>query len=130
MRTLTSIAAVAAAGVVLSAGFLTPAPARGSAVGSCYEIDYTVYHEPGGCVQETTNYSESGVQIWNDPANPTTVEGTGAAGGAFKSMDFRSVGTFTPCDNGVQSADWYWGTDYATHVSGWVLDCYLSGEPS
>lgn len=100
MRNLTSIAAVAAAGVVVSAGLLTPAPARAAAVGSCYGIDYTVYHEPGGCNDETTNYSESGVQIWNDPAHPTTVEGTGAAGGAFKAMDFRSVGTFTTCDNG------------------------------
>ena len=130
MRKLTSIAAVMAAGAVVAAGLLTPAPARAGTVGSCYGIDYTVYHQPGGCVQETTSYSEPGVQIWNDPANPTTVVGTGASGGAFKSMDFRSVATFTQCDNGVQSADWYWGTDYATHVSGWVLDCYLNGEPS
>jgi hypothetical protein len=32
----------------------------------------TVYHQPGGCVQETTSYSESGVQIWNDPASPAS----------------------------------------------------------
>ena len=48
MRKLVLIAAVAAAGVVVPAGFLTPVPARAAAVGSCYEIDYTVYHEPGG----------------------------------------------------------------------------------
>jgi hypothetical protein len=106
-----------------------PSSAAAGAVGSCWSIDYTD-HEPGGCSQSTTNYSEAGVSVWSSPTQPATLVATGAFGGAFDAFDFQSVATVTTCDNGVQTTIWYFGRDRASHTYGWVPDCYLDGEPN
>lgn len=103
------------------------APATGS--GSCYFYD-NLNNMPGACAQETTNYSEGDVGVWNDPNNPTTRVATGSAGQAFSSFDYVSNGRSTTCDNGVTTSYWYRGVDVVSRQIGWVPDCYLNGEPS
>lgn len=122
-----SLAAPTAASA--AAGSAPAAPAAAPA-GSCYFYD-NINNQPGACQDETTNFSGSGVSIWNDPYHPATVVGTGSAGQAFATFQqFVSDGAAVTCDSGVQTTFWYEGEYKAGGVSGWVPDCYLNGEPS
>jgi hypothetical protein len=85
---------------------------------------------PGACADETTNFSESGVSVWNDPYHPTTVLTVASSGQAFFTYDpWVSDGTRVTCDNGVSTTYWYQGKTTGV-PQGWVPDCYLNGEPS
>jgi hypothetical protein len=105
------------------------APAAPAASGSCYFYD-NQNNQAGACADETTNYSEGNVGVWNDPNNPATQVATGTAGQVFKTFDYVSTGRSTTCDNGVTTSYWYHGTDLVSRQTGWVPDCYLDGEPS
>lgn len=113
------------------AALATPASAAPAAAsGSCYFYD-NQNNMPGACADETTNYSEGNVGVWNDPDNPTTRVATGSAGQVFESFpDYVSNGRPTTCDNGVTTSYWYHGIDAVSGQTGWVPDCYLNGEPS
>ncbi|MEY9854794.1 hypothetical protein ABH935_000391 [Catenulispora sp. GAS73] len=106
-----------------------PASAAAAASGSCYFYD-NLNNQPGACLDETTNYSEGNVGVWNDPNSPTTQVATGTAGQVFKTLDYVSNGRSTTCDNGVTTSYWYHGVDLVSGQIGWVPDCYLNGEPS
>lgn len=106
-----------------------PASAAAAASGSCYFYD-NLNNQPGACLDETTNYSEGNVGVWNDPNSPTTRVATGSAGQVFKTLDYVSSGRSTTCDNGVTTSYWYHGVDVVSGQTGWVPDCYLNGEPS
>lgn len=82
-------------------------------------------------MDETTSYSEQGVDVWNDPYTPTTVVAVGSAGQVFATFPvYVSDGASITCDNGVTTRSWYQGEDKASRNVGWVPDCYLNGEPS
>ncbi|ACU72561.1 hypothetical protein Caci_3659 [Catenulispora acidiphila DSM 44928] len=117
-----SLGGVAALAVPASA-----APA--AATGSCFFYD-NQNNQPGACADETTNYSQGDVGIWNDPNNPTARLATGTAGQVFKTFDYVPTGQSTTCTNGATTTYWYHGTDLASGQTGWVPDCYLNGEPS
>ena len=119
--------AVASLGGV--ATLAAPASAAPTAAGSCYFYD-NQNNQPGACADETTNYSQGNVGVWNDPNNPTTQVATGTSGQVFKTFDYISTGRSTTCTNGVTTSYWYHGTDLMSRQTGWVPDCYLDGEPS
>lgn len=121
---------VAVASLGGAAALAVPASAAPAASGSCFFYD-NQNNQPGACADETTNYSEGNVGVWNDPNDPTAQVATGSAGQVFKSFpDFVSHGRSTTCDNGVTTSFWYHGTDMVSRQTGWVPDCYLNGEPS
>jgi hypothetical protein len=133
MRNLRPAGRLAAAAAIAVGTVALAAPAGASAAtpaGSCYFYD-NIYNEPGACQDESTNYSESGVSVWNSPYDPAVVVSTGSAGHVFAtSLQYVSDGALAGCDNGVQTRYWYQGEDKASGLSGWVPDCYLNGEPS
>ncbi|MEZ0115310.1 hypothetical protein ABH920_009345 [Catenulispora sp. EB89] len=125
-----SLGGVAALAAPASAAPAAPAASEASAAsGSCYFYD-NLNNQPGACADETTNYFEGNVGVWNDPNDPTTQVATGTAGQVFKSIDYVSNGRSTTCDNGVTTTYWYHGIDAVSRQTGWVPDCYLNGEPS
>jgi len=121
---------VAAASLGAAAVVAVPASAAPAAAsGSCYFYD-NLNNQQGACADETTNYSEGNVAVWNDPDNPATQVATGSAGQVFKTLAYVSQGRSTTCDNGVTTSFWYQGVDMVSRQTGWVPDCYLNGEPS
>ena len=122
--------AIGAAALAVPAATAATVTAATQPSGSCYFYD-NIYNEPGACMGESTNYSEQGVNVWNDPYNPTTVVAVGSAGLAFATSQlYVSDGAPVTCDNGVTTRSWYQGEDKASRNVGWVPDCYLNGEPS
>jgi hypothetical protein len=123
--------AAATAITIGTAALAVPAATAATATyGSCYFYD-NVYNEPGACEDEATQYSESGVSVWNDPNNPTAVVAVGSAGQMFATFNqYVANGATVTCDNGVTTHSWYPGEDKPSGKVGWVPDCYLNGEPS
>lgn len=121
------VAVMSLGGAVALAVPASAAPVAAS--GSCYFYD-NLNNQPGACLDETTNYSEGNVGVWNDPDDPATQVATGSNGQVFKSYAYVSNGRSTTCDNGVTTSYWYQGTDLVSGQTGWVPDCYLDGEPS
>lgn len=117
---------------VLATAALLPAPSATAATnppGSCYIWDNEA-NIPGACDDQYTTFTQSGVEIWNDPYRPATVLGAGGNGQVFATMGFVSDGAARLCDSGVTTRFWYYG-DYKGHdVVGWVPDCYLNGRPT
>lgn len=133
MTTLKRNTARVAGSTTLAIGALLAAPATAapamSAPGSCYVWDNEA-NIPGACVDQYTNFVQSGVAIWNDPYQPTTVLGTGENRQIFATITFVGDGVAWACESGVTTRFWYYG-DYKGHgVEGWVPDCYLNGHPT
>jgi hypothetical protein len=130
IRAAAPVIACAASLAAPAAAEAAPAEPGAAPAGSCYFYD-NLNNQPGACQDETTNFSEPGVSIWNSPYSPGTVVGTGPAGQAFATFQqYVSDGTRVTCDSGVQTTYWYEGEYKAGGVTGWVPDCYLNGEPS
>ena len=122
---------VGSAALAAGALLLAPATAAPAATypGSCYIWDNEA-NMPGACDDQYTDFSQSGVDIWDDPYQPATVLGTGGDGEVFATMGFVSDGVAWSCDSGVTTRFWYYGDHKGHGVVGWVPDCYLNGRPT